>query len=439
MTGEGNNLAIWPRKLLGPPPGLKEISVLCWSALVVGILIPAVVVLVMQVRNRDLFFEKGPVDFVYLYGIGKIANAHPAIDVYDYGLQLKTFTSIIRPPEGTYGPSPYPPFVSQFFRLFAHLSFIHAYLVWAGISLVLYLSGIRLLLKEFDLGDRFSNSLVLCFALGSHAFLMNTLGNGQLSSVALFFEALAITLDRRSKPFLSGLALSVIMYKYTLLPLLVMMLLLTRRLKTLIGFASGASFLVLLTTLTAGVRIWPVYVHFVLNFGKISGMYGKTSERLWKFVDLNSFSYSADGGRPLYAAVLLAIVSITAVVTLAILLWRTEGSSRPEQCLAWATTITWTMLVNVYYPSYDTILIAIPVVMTLSAMKELGWSRVTRWMVGLGISIVAITWFHEQFYLRFGLQLMTLALLAIAVLQTDILRRAIKSRMFEEEPSSVSA
>jgi hypothetical protein len=434
MTSQMKKIALWPKQVLGPFPGLKEIGVISWSLLIFGILMPATVALVVQAKNGNLFFEKTPVDFVYLYGIGKIANTHAAIDVYDYGLQIKTFNNIIPipPNDGTYGPSPYPPFVSQFFRIFAHLDFAHAYLIWSGISLLLYLSGIRLILKEFDLGEPSKNSLVLCFALGSHAFLMNTLANGQLSSVALFFEALAITLDRRSRPFLSGLALSVVLYKFTLLPLIVLMLVVTRRFKTLIGFTSGVSFLVLLTTLIAGARIWPVYLHFALNFGKVAGMYGKTSERLWKFVDLNSFSYSSNGGRPLYAVVLLAGVVVIAVATLATFLWRTDRSSRAEQSLAWAATITWTMLVNVYYPSYDTILLVIPTVLTLSAAIELGWGRALRWMVTLGVSIVVLSWFHEPFCKRYGLQLMTLGLLAIALLQTDLLRRVIKSRALRQ-------
>jgi hypothetical protein len=440
MSSEVKRIALWPREVLGPPPGMKEICVICWSILIFGILMPGIVALVVQARNGNLFFEKGPVDFVYLYGVGKIANTHSAIDVYDYGLQLKTFQSIIsiRPEDGTYGPSPYPPFVSQFFRIFAHLDFAHAYFAWAGVSLLLYLSGIRLLLKEFSLGDRFRDSLVMCFALGSHAFLMNTLGNGQLSAVALFFEALAITLERRSKPFLSGLALSVVLYKFTLLPLIVMMLVLTRRFKTLAGFTSGVSFLALLTTLFAGLRIWPVYVHFILDFGKIAGAYGKTSERLWKFVDLNSFSYPGIGGRPFYAVVLLAAAIIIAVATLAILLWRTDRSSRPQQSLAWAATITWTMLVNVYYPSYDVILLVIPTVLTLSAATELGWGRAFRWMVALGVSVVVLSWIHEPFYLRYGVQLMTLGLIAVAVLQMNLLRRAIKERALQPETTAAS-
>ena len=135
---------------------------------------------------------------------------------------------------------------------------------------------------------------------------------------------------------------------------------------------------------------------------------------------------------------LLAAAIIISVATLAILLWRTDRSSRPQQSLAWAATITWTMLVNVYYPSYDMILLVIPTVLTLSAATELGWGRAFRWMVALGVSVVILSWIHEPFYLRYGVQLMTLGLIAVAVLQTNLLRRAIKERALQPETTAVS-
>ncbi len=54
------------------------------------IVTPAVVILGMQMKGGNLYFEKSPVDFVYFYGIGQIARTHPAIDVYDYQLQTRS-------------------------------------------------------------------------------------------------------------------------------------------------------------------------------------------------------------------------------------------------------------------------------------------------------------------------------------------------------------
>ncbi|HWF03520.1 MAG TPA: hypothetical protein VHA06_07535, partial [Candidatus Angelobacter sp.] len=133
------SLVKWPQ-FLGPPPGLKEINLMCWAVFGLCIVAPMCFFMVVRVKS-DKYFQQSPVDFVYFYGIGEIANSHPAADVYNYDLQLATFNGIVPLHHGKYGPSPYPPFVAQFFRPFAMLSFRAAYFAWMFVTFALYVGG----------------------------------------------------------------------------------------------------------------------------------------------------------------------------------------------------------------------------------------------------------------------------------------------------------
>lgn len=408
----------WPR-ILGPRPGLKEINVVCWALFCMCIVAPSVVIFTMQMRAGNL-----SVDFVYFYGIGQIAKTHPAIDVYDYRLQQDVFNKIQPKHDGLYGPSPYPPFVSQFFRLFATLSFEHAFFLWSAISLVLYLAGITLALRAFFPDDPLTQSLVSCLALAFSPFLVNTIGNGQLSSIGFFFLVLALLAERRSRPILSGLALSVLIYKPTLLLIFLPMLVITRRLKTLLGLTAGAGALFLIATFLGGVRIWPTYLHFLDSFGRASGIHGQSSLRLWKYVDLNSFSYAVRDGRSRIALAFLVCFVMAVAIWAGVAWWKSAGDNDPQQSLAWAAAIAWTMLVNVYVPIYDSILIVIAIIISLSALRRLKWMRARDWVVFLAVSMFAIAWMTEPVAKRYGVQLLTLALLAFAVTITYLLQRA---------------
>ena len=436
MDHDISTLTLWPEKILGPRPGLKEINVICWSIFIGFIVVPACGLLFIQYKTGKLFFLQSSVDFIYVYGTGQIANEHPAIDVYDYDLQMQVFNKILPLHEGTYGPSPYPPFVSQFFRIFARLPFEQAYLLWMGISLALYITGIAIALRNFLPGERLKRSLLFCFALAFPAFLLNTLSNGQLSSVAVCFVALAVSLEKRSRPFLSGLALSVLIYKPTLLLLLVPMLFLTRRFRALAGIISGAGILVAVTTIFAGPQIWPAYVRFLNRFGHTSGLYGQTSLRLWKYVDFNSFSYAIRGGRTAVDLAILICAVAAAAGWLGILLWKSAGGSKPVQYLAWAAVLTWTMLLNVYYPIYDSILITVALILTLAALRDLEWANATSRIIVLALLVFAVSWFTEPVARRYGIQFLTIALMALAIAQSLLLQRAIR---WQSSPAKAEA
>ncbi len=243
---DGNSIALlggslkasihWPDRILGPRPGLKEVNLACWGMFVAFLIVPVSIVFWLHSQTGSGSIRKLHADFVYFYGVGQIAHQYSAVRVYDFELQQKTFNQIYPLHDHTYGPSPYPPFVALFFSLFVRMSFETAYLLWAVISLALYTVGIAATANEVFPADRLKTSLIFCFALAFYPFSFDTLMNGQLAAVAVCAVGLAISQERHSRPFCSGLALSMLAYKPTLLLLIIPMLLLTRRFKSLFGF-----------------------------------------------------------------------------------------------------------------------------------------------------------------------------------------------------------
>ena len=439
MSNTKERSILWPERILGPRPGLKELNVICWGLFVGCIILPISVNLWVQIKNGALFFSQTAIDFVYFYGTGSIAADRSVCDVYNFPLQLEVFNKILPLHDGTYGPSPYPPFVSLFFRQFARMPFNYAYLLWVCISISLYAAGLALALRNFFPARRLEESLIVCFALSFYPFVFNTLFNGQLSCVAFFAVTIALSNENEGRPFRSGLALAALAYKPTLLLLAIPMLLLTRRFRTFMGFVAGASGLVCLSTIFAGPRVWEAYLQFLNSFAHVSGLYGQSSLRLWKFIDLNSFSYAIAGGRTLAGLLILASISTVSAVCLAALLWNSAKGNQPERYLAWAATLTWSMLLNVYYPIYDSILITISIMLSIAAAREMNCNRCTKGLTGLALLVFGTSWITESVAKAFGVQLLTLSILALGIAQMFLLRRAIDQTRSETIPNLLKA
>ena len=397
----------WPVRLLGPRPGLRELNMMCWGLLAGVFLARFLIPVLIQLRSGAGSNAFLPADFIYFYGIGHIVNHYPLARVYDYPLQLKTFNEIYALHDGAYGPSPYPPFVALFFSLLARLPFAAAFALWGAASLALYLVGIGVAVRTVFPGERLKASLIFCFALAFYPFAVGTLLNGQLSAVAVCAFGVAIALETKQRMFASGLALAMLVYKPTLLVLLIPMLLVTRRFKALGGFAAGVTMLVLATTAFGGMEVWTAYGRFLSLIGHVAGASGPAGLPLWKYVDFNSCIHALTGGRG--STALIAIGCAIAIV-LAHLLWKSAGEGRPAQSLAWAATLTWTLLLNVYVPIYDAVLVAISVVLTLGALKELRRRGEAAWVVALSVAMVATSWETSAIAEKHGVQVLSILL-----------------------------
>jgi hypothetical protein len=300
-----------------------------------------------------------------------------------------------------------------------------------GLSLALYLTGIWAAAGTALSGERLKISLVLCFALGCFPFLIATLLNAQLATIAVCSVGLAISQEKRGSPFRSGLALSLLTYKPTLLLLLLPMLLLTRRFKALLGFVAGAGSLALIATAFSGLEIWPAYAQMLRYFGKVSGIRGASRLQLWTYLDLNSAINALSENRSEIPLAMLTCIAAVIATTLAYLLWKSRGAARPAQWLAWAATLTWTLLLNIYVPIYDSVLVVIAIILTLGALRDLSWNAATEWTTLLAVVIFAVSWVTESVAKAHGIQLFSIALLVLGLTQLLFLRRAIRQESFD--------
>jgi hypothetical protein len=417
----------WPSALLGPPPDLKLLNLFCWSALAAFVLIRVGVPLFVQLRTGVPSLHILPADFIYYYGDGRIANEYPLARFYDYSLQTRIYNEIFPLQSGAYGMQPYPPWVPLFFSLYARLPFAVAFGLWMLTSLLLYLAGIRAAIGHMFRGEPLKVSLVFCLALGFYPFLIGTLINGQPSAAAVFAVGMAIALERRMKPFSSGLLLSLIAYKPTLCVLLVPMLLITRRFKAFSGFVSGVLLLMLLSTAFGGIAIWPAYARYLGVYRRVVSLSDRSGMPLSKHIDIGSCLLAVSGGRSALVGPLLVLITVCVLVALAVLGWRSAKCGPPVQSLTWATALTWTLLVNVYVPIYDAVLVTIAVVLLLSALKDPAWNASRDWVVLLAVLIIMVSWVTSAVALKYGVQLITIGLAILGVVQLWIFYRSVTS------------
>jgi hypothetical protein len=411
---EGDSLL---SRIVRPLLTLKQLNVLCWVAFVAFLAVPAGSALKGRLSGENALRQIVHTNFIYSYGLGRMFNQYPASQLYDYELQKKVYTGIA--PTEVYGPNPYAPFVGILFRPFARLPFFGAYLLWLSISLSLYIAGLTMMTGRFFAGAPLRRSLIFCSALSFYPFCWLLL-TGQLSAIGFFALALAFREEGRNRPIRSGLALSLCLYKPSLLVLFLPMLLITKRYKTLTGFAAGGIVLAIFATVLQGWGIWPGYIHLLLSFGSGASQ-AHSFKQHWMYTDILSFLSLIPGGRSRVGyAVMLVFVSFAARA-----LWRgwrrSAGAGGPANTLVWAGTITWTLILNIYAPIYDCVFVLLAVIATVGALKDLPDKHLQRRFTLLWLLILASSWITVDLAQKHGFQIISVCLALVGIQQLAVL------------------
>jgi hypothetical protein len=242
--------------------------------------------------------------------------------------------------------------------------------------------------------------------------------------VAFFVLSAALVQDDAGHPYMSGLLLSLCLYKPTLLILLLPMLLVTRRFKSMLGFLTGAVALAALPTAVGGFGIWTIFLRTLLSFGRVAGGTQTPSVLiLVKYVDLTSLSAFVHGGRSPAGLAILLLCAVCAGVFLLRWWWRAPRAGSPANALLWAATITWTLLINVYVPMYDSTLVVLALIVTAAALQQIPGQPLQRAFRALWVLILAGSWVSGWLDGRTSVQLLTVLFAALGVLEFWALRR----------------
>ncbi len=418
MTPSGTNTAA--RRMLGPGLSLKELNLICWGLFLGFLVAPLCVVLILQGRTASAAMQNPEVDFVYLYSMGRMLNQYPPDQLYDFPLQKKTLQEVHPLKSGAYGAIPYAPYIGVLFRSFALLPYSTAYRLWVAVSFLLYLAGVTLITALFFSDDPWRRSLVFCFALSYYPFINWTLLSGHISTIGFLAFAAVFYYEARVRPVAAGVALSICTYKPTLLVLALPMLLLSRRFRTLAGFAAGAAAIALVTTAIEGFAIWSGYLGMLFSFGRgAATVEGHSFKQLWKYVDAASFLSAIP--HPLFWPVVA--VSVPAGAWIAYRLLRLWWQSPKPAVLVWAATLTWTMVLNVYVPIYDSILVVLSAITTAGILRRHPSQRLRFIFTVLWLATLLASWRSLDIAEATGFQLLTVLFACLGSLQFALFRR----------------
>ena len=390
----------------GPLPGAKEARAIGMMALAVGAILCA---LSLAYGFREETFMGRPLgsDFVEFYAAGKLVNEGRAAQMYDLativGLEHRTLPTMATTQMLVFGNAPY---VTLLFSPLARLPYAWAYCVWLAISMGLFTAALVILFRATLPAGSFWTAFLM--ALSSPMFLLETWIGGQISVLAFFAVALLVRCLRDRRWFLAGVSLSLAAYKPSLLAVPAAMLVVGACWQTLAGLIAGSAVWGALSVATAGVEGMS---RWVATLGFFRALVANGVIRRVKYVDFNSFFAMLAGGNTIARAA--ANVCATAAIAGALfLLARAWWKSRNEQDrgLLWAATIALTLVVNVYVPVYDTIILIAALALTAQALdassNEDRRRQFKLWLVALYLA----PWVTQSFAEFARVQILTILL-----------------------------
>jgi hypothetical protein len=340
-----------------------------------AVAILAVCVIVVAIGQRELARlrseERRPEEFMAFYTVGRMLN-ESSCRLYDPTEFLEQYDRLFPREAGDAPLYAHAPFEALLFRPFAYLPFKRAVVAWQVTSIVLVSAGFVLIWRSGSALPLSTLPLALALALSFQPISVALIFNGQVSALAFFWIALALWLDRRGREYGAGAALSLCLAKPTLLILLIPMLAVGRRWRAIAGFVAGAVVLAVVSWLLIGWQGNVEYVLTLLRFGRVTTASHEVFSPPSLYVDLNSFTRMLTGWPGTTAlTVVIAIGALLAPIFLGV--WRRAPLEwTTGRALTWASTITWTTLLNIYVPRYDTAIIVLGALLMVDALLATG-------------------------------------------------------------------
>lgn len=354
-------------------------------------------------------------DFTGFYTAGVALRNGLAEQLYDNAAQDQLYHDLF-PNLAAEKKLPYvhPPFVALGFRLLAELPYAWAYGAWLVCTLGLYLAGLAFMLRCCPLlaADR---DLVLLAALSFEPFMMECALGGQLSAVGFFCLALAWWCENADRPFASGMALGLCLYKPTLLVVLLPMLIVARRTRLLMGFAAAAVALAMVSYIGVGETACLAFLQRMIGFAQTTSHDGTLQPPLYKFVDLNSFLRMLLGEDPFRNRLLLAALGIAPFIGLILMAWKYSRGDEKYRALVWAAGTAGGLVLNLYVGIYDTIVLVLCLALTAQALRFDQRRTAPFVFKVLLLALYLVPWSSQHLARRTGFQLYTLVLMGLVL------------------------
>jgi len=381
--------------------------------LVASVAILLVVVIGVVLKASGLRWSKDATwtvggDFVQFYAAGRILNNHDENRLYDVDVQDRIYRDVTPGATALKLPFVNSPLIAAVFRPLARLAFSQALAIFLVITPLMFLGSLALLNARFGPSPRDQQALVLVAGMSFLPFVGYTWLGAQISVIGFAAIAVALYLEDRDRLLLSGLALSLCLYKPTLLLLIVPMLLLSGRLRQLAGLLAGGCVLMIASVLVVGGGPTLAFVD------RMRGMFirSATAEGLFnthRWIDLNAFFRLLPHGRSVAGYVALGAIVAVAGIALVTAWVKGREANRPERLLLWAATLTFSLVLNVYTPFYDTVLVVAAAILAFAAVRARGWEGWNRLAPAL-LCVYVTPWFAEVAARVLRIQIYTLVL-----------------------------
>jgi hypothetical protein len=372
-------------------------------------------------------------DFPQFYIAGRLLNDQQGSRLYDSSVRESLYPELVPRDSSLRLPFNYPPFIAALFPPLARLSLPAATLVFLGITPLIYAAGMWLLICRFGWPPIGQRLLGVLGALSFAPFILYTWLGAQISVIGFCAVAIALCEEDRGRPFIAGMALSVCLYKPSLLLLLLPMLVVTRRLRILAGLATGAILLALASVAVVGPQACASFMERMMWWGRLSNL-NSTPFHPLRYVDLRSFLRLAGVENPLALA---SVVTVGAVIPglLLVRAWlRDRAAGRDARLLTWAATLIWGLVLNVYTPFYDCILVVPACVVAAAAIRPAYGSLRHRWLGGMFVLLYFAPWIAEIVARGTHVQPYTLVLAAfgaVTLILLSDLRRGVGAPLSE--------
>ncbi|MBA3037871.1 MAG: DUF2029 domain-containing protein, partial [Desulfobacterium sp.] len=364
-------------------------------------------------------------DYSCFYIAGKILNNNPS-KLYDFRLQNELLHSLL-PKISPTEQLPYvnPPFFAIIFKPLSCLPYMLSYFLWVLISVIIYILAFKLFWKTLESMPPETAKLALLLALSFEPFFMENLFGGNSSVIGFFAFALYLYFGYFKKDLLSGFSLGILLYKPTFLIVILPMLLIARRIKILLGFGICSIIVIFVSVLTVGFDTCIEYMRFIFGVSA-TALRSEEIFRTWKYIDVFSFSRLLFGTISPAGLILIGTASFVPILFLLKLWWKKNSLNKSSQDLLTASAITLTIIINMHFAIYDSVILVISILLTVDVLYH---NIITQKSVELAPGFKALLlliyispWISQHMARILGFQLFSLAIAILGIYQISLAR-----------------